>query len=167
MSTQPLVIWGTADGFLIFGSSPDAVAMCLATSRNEHPNIRENRAAISEALLPEEPFVSVSLTDRRTSHKEAAAALSAGSLMGGMIAASMRKPELGPIVLKMTGVMGKLAPIVQQADFCNSVATATTFEGQVWRNRRLTHYRSPLERAAVKTKDTDKTDAEKSADDAR
>ncbi len=148
MSAKPVGVWGTADGFLIFGSSADAVALCLATSRNEHPNIRENPRVISEVLVPEGPFVSVSLADHRSSAKEIATAMGAGSMMGGMVAASMPKPELRPVVNKITSLIGKLVPVVQQADFFQSVASTTTFDGQMWRNRSVTHYKSPDEGAA-------------------
>ena len=149
MSPKPVGVWGTADGFLIFGSSADAVALCLATSRNEHPNIRNNATAMGEAIVPEGPFVSVSLTDRRTSSKDIAMTLSASSMMGGMVAASIPKPELRPVVTKMVSIMGKLAPVVQKADFYKSVASTTTFDGQLWRTRAVTHYESPAERAAA------------------
>ena len=78
-----------------------------------------------------------------------ATAMSAASMMGGMVAASIPKPELRPIVKKLTSMMGKLAPVMQQADFYNSVASTTTFDGQMWRNRCVTHYRSPAERSSA------------------
>ncbi|MFQ5805107.1 MAG: tetratricopeptide repeat protein, partial [Phycisphaerae bacterium] len=64
MSPQP-VVWGVADGHLIFGTSADAVALCLATARGEHPNIRTNARVMGQAIVPSGPFTSVKLTDRR------------------------------------------------------------------------------------------------------
>lgn len=147
MSPKPVGVWGTADGFLVFGSSADAVALCLATSRNQHPNIRQNSAMIREAIVPDEQFVSVSLTDHRTTNKDVAAAMTTASMVGGMMAASVPKPELRPIVAKLTGLITRLAPLVQHANFRKSVASTTTFNGQLWRTRSVTHYQSPAERS--------------------
>ena len=56
------MVWGVADGWLILGTSADAVATCLETAAGKHPNIRSNDRVMSEALLPEGPFTSVTFT---------------------------------------------------------------------------------------------------------
>jgi tetratricopeptide (TPR) repeat protein len=155
MSPKPIGVWGVVDDYLVFGSSADAVALCLATSQGEHPNIQSNESAISEAIIPDGPFVSLSLSDRRTTSKDAAMAMGAASMMGGMVAASIPKPELRPVVMKMTSIIGKLAPVAKKVDFYKSVASSTTFDGQMWRCRSVTHYQSPTERSAAEDENQD------------
>ena len=130
MSPQPIGVWGTADGFLIIGSSAKAVALCLETSKGKHPNIKSNATVMSEAIMPDGPFVSVSLSNRRTTAKEIATAMGTASMMGGMVAASMAKPEVRPVVNAMIGILGKLAPVIRKVDFYKSYAATTTFDGR-------------------------------------
>ena len=147
MSPQPAV-WSAVDGYLILGTSADAVALCLATARGDHPSIRDNARAMSEAIVPAGPFASVSLTDRRSLGEELATGLGFASMVSGMIGAFVPEPKVRPVLTKISGMLGKLAPVVRKIDFYKSGATHTTFDGQVWRCRGVTHYVSPAERAA-------------------
>ena len=45
-------------------------------------------------------------------------------------------------------MLTKLTPVVRKIDFYKSKAAHTTFDGQTWRSRGVTHYFSPAERAA-------------------
>ena len=150
MSPQPAV-WGAVDGYLILGTSADAVALCLATARGDHPGIRDNARAMSEAIVPAGPFASVSLTDRRNLGDDLAAGLGVASVVSGMIGAFVPEPKVRPVLTKISGMLGKLAPVVRKIDFYKSGATHTTFDGQVWRSRGVTHYVSPAERVAKGT----------------
>jgi hypothetical protein len=147
MSPEPAV-WGVTDGYLIFGSSADAVGLCLATARGEHPNIRENARAMSEALVPTGSFASVALIDRRNLGKELATGIGIASMVTGMFGAFIPEPEARPIIAKFSGILNKLAPVARKIDFYKSTASHTTFDGQTWRTHGVTHYFSPAERAA-------------------
>jgi tetratricopeptide (TPR) repeat protein len=150
MSPQPAV-WGVADGYLIFGSSADAAALCLATARGEHPNIRENARVMSEALVPTGPFASATLTDRRNLGEELAVGMGVGSMVCGMLGAVVPDPKVRPVIGKISGMLAKLTPVLRKIDFYKSTASQTTFDGQTWHTRGVTHYFSPTERA---TRDT-------------
>ena len=146
MLPQP-VVWGVADGHLIFGSSADAVALCLATAKGEHPNIRQNARVIGEALVPEGPFASVALTDRRALGKELAQVIGVISMASGMATMAIPDPEIRPVISKLAGMLGKLTPVVSKIDFYKSAATHCTFDGRAWHTRMVTHYVTPEERA--------------------
>lgn len=147
MSPQPAV-WGVANGYLIFGSSADAVALCLATAKGEHPNIRSNARVMSEAIVPTGPFASVTLTDQRGLGEELATGIGIASMVTGMMGTFIPEPEVRPVIAKIAGILAKLTPVVRKIDFYKSAASHTTFDGQAWHSRSVTHYSSPAERAA-------------------
>lgn len=147
MSPEP-VVWGVADGYVIMGSSPEAIALCLATARGDHPNIRNNEQVMKEALIPAGPFASVSLTDYRNLSGELEEGLGIATMMTGMMSAFIPDPKARPVIAKISGILGKLIPVVTKVDFYKSSATQLTFDGKVWHTRTVTHYFSPEERAA-------------------
>ncbi len=147
MSPSP-VVWGVADGFLIFGTSVDAVTLCLAAGRGEHPNIRENPRAMSESLVPDGPFAGVSLTDQRAFGEELAAGFGIGSMLTGMAGAFVPIPEVRPVLGKISSILSKLMPVARKIDFFKSKATHVTFDGRAWHVRGVSHYFSPEERSA-------------------
>lgn len=152
MAPQPVAVWGVADGYLIWGSTGDAVALCLATAKGEHPSIRANALAMSEAIVPEEPFVGLSLTDQRKMGEEMAAGMGLGSMMTSMMGAFIPEPRVRPLFAKIGSILNKMIPVVQKIDFYKSTAKHTTFDGQAWHTRRVTHMVSPDERASGGTK---------------
>jgi hypothetical protein len=148
MSPQPFV-WGVADGHLIFGDRADAVALCLDTAKGNHPNIRTNKRAMAEAVLPDGSFHSMSLTDQRGLGQELAGMIGVVSMMSGMMTMAIPEPEVRKVISKLAGMLAKLTPVVSKINFFRSVATCTTFEGSAWRTRMVTHYVPPEEREAV------------------
>ncbi len=146
MSPEP-VIWGVADGYLIFGTSADAVALCLATAKGEHPNVRNNNRAMKEALIPPGPFVSMSLTNLRSQGEQIEVGLGIASMAMGMMGAFIPEPAIRPVLTGISGILGKLGPVVRKIDFYKSKAAYTTFDGQVWHSYGVTHYFTPEERA--------------------
>jgi hypothetical protein len=150
VSPQP-VVWGTADGYLVFSSSAEALVLCLETAKGAHPSIRENARVMEEAIVPSGPFASVTLTDERKFGEELATGIGMVSMMTGMMTMAMPDREAQRIVTKIAGMLAKLAPVVRKVDFYKSTATHTTFNGQAWHSRSVTHYFSPAERAGAQT----------------
>ncbi|MCK4341538.1 MAG: tetratricopeptide repeat protein [Phycisphaerae bacterium] len=147
MSPEPMV-WGVAEGHLIFGTSDDVVALCLATADGAHAGIRENQRAMSEAIVPAGPFTSVTLTDQRKLGEELAMGIGMVSMVSGMMTMAIPDPEIRPVISKIAGMLAKLTPVVRKIDFYKSTANHTTFDGQAWHTHMVTHYVSPAERAA-------------------
>lgn len=145
MSPQP-VIWGVQGGFLIFGSSVDAIDLSMATARGDHPSIRNNERAMSEAIVPEGPFAAVSLTDLRNLGQGLEEGFGIAAMVTGMMGAFIPEPKVQPVVTKISAMLGKIAPVVRKIDFYKSMSSCTTFEGTLWRTRAVTHYFSPEER---------------------
>jgi tetratricopeptide (TPR) repeat protein len=145
LAPQPAV-WGVVDGYLIIGSSADAVALCLETSRGEHPGIRENTRLMSEMLIPDGPFSAVSLTDYRQFGEHLAKGIGIASMVGGVASAMIPDDDARLVFGKISGMFSKLAPVVLKIDFYKSVASYTTFDGQTYYTQTVTHYRSPEER---------------------
>jgi hypothetical protein len=52
------------------------------------------------------------------------------------------------VIAKISGVLGKLTPVVRKINFYKSSASLITCEGLIYRSRSVTHYFSPEERAA-------------------
>lgn len=150
MLPQPAV-WGVADNHLVIASSAEAAALCLATARGAHPGIRKNPRVMAEALLPDGPFEEISLTDERELGEGIAKGLGIVSMVSGMIGSFMPDQQLRGVFAKVSGIVNKLTPVARKIDFYKSTATLTTFDGQRWRTRSVTHYFSPAERAAKGT----------------
>ncbi|MBN2446804.1 MAG: DUF3352 domain-containing protein, partial [Phycisphaerae bacterium] len=146
ISPEP-VVWGVIDNQLVIGSSADTVALCLATARGEHPNVRENARVMKEAIFPDGTFTMVSLVDQRKLGEEMSELMGALSMGVGMFAALVPEPEARPIVAKIGAICGKLTPILRKIDYFKSTASQTTFDGRTWHTRSVTNYFSPEERA--------------------
>ena len=135
MSPQPTV-WGVVDGYMIFGTTEEAVALCLATAQGEHPGVRENQRVMSEALIPPGTYTSVSLVDQRGLGDELAEGIGIATMVTGMLGASVPDQEARLIVGKIAGVLQKLTPVVRKIDFYKSTARYSTFDGQIWHTPR-------------------------------
>jgi tetratricopeptide (TPR) repeat protein len=150
MLPQPAV-WGVAEGYLVVATSADAAALCLATARGDHPGIRKNARVMAEAIIPDGPFASVSLTDERGFGEGLAKGIGMVSMISGMMGSFVPEPRLRSIIAKVTGILTKLTPVVRKIDFYKSTASLTTFDGQKWCTRKVTHYLSPAERTPRST----------------
>ena len=102
---------------------------------------------MSEAIIPDGPFASIVLTDWRNLGEDLAAGVGIGSMVCGMMGAAVPDPEARPVLGKISSILSKLAPVARKIDFFKSTSSCTTFDGQVWHSRGVTHYLSPAERA--------------------
>lgn len=148
MSPKPFV-WGVADGQLIFATSADAVALCLATARGEHPNIMNNDTIMKEGLIPKGPFTEASYSDLRGLGDQIAEGLGVATMITGMMGSFIPEPAVRPILGRISTILGTLTPVVQKIDFYKSQGSLTTFDGQKWINHKVTNYFSPEERSGV------------------
>jgi len=147
MSPIPMVC-GVKDGYLILAGSDAAVVTCFDTAAGKHPNIRKNERVMAEALIPNGPFDSISLTDMRKLGEQIAGVLGVVSMVGGMATMAM-PPEVQPIVAKIMGMVAKLGPVATKLNFYKSTATSSTFDGKVWHVKTVTNYVAPSERTAA------------------
>jgi hypothetical protein len=146
MTPQPIV-WGVADGYLILGSSVNAIELILDTAAGQHPNIRENDRAMSELIQPDGTFVSMSLTDYRNLARDLTALVGMISLSSGMASAMIPDPKARQIVGKLAGMLAKLNTVFAKMTFFKSTASVTTFDGTAYRTHMVTNYVAPSERA--------------------
>lgn len=142
ISPQPAVC-GVADGYLIFGTSAEAVALALATASGDHPNVTKNAQLIAEAVLPDGGFQSISFSDRRALGKEIRKVLEVIPMVGGMATIAIPDPKVQRIATKVLGMVAKLGPVAGKIDFYKSTATCTTFDSGGWRVHSVTNYREP------------------------
>jgi len=142
MSPQP-VVWGTADGHLIFASSQEAVLACLDTAAGNHDGVRKNPRVTSEWIAPKGPFTTVSLSDQRELGEGLAKML--GMLAMGVNVAGMQAqdPQARTLITSLSGILTKLAPVARKIDFIESTAALKTFDGKGWSNRQVTHFEAP------------------------
>ncbi len=146
MNPMPMAVWGTADGKLIAGSSISAIEMCLDTAKGSHPGLDKNARVMAEAIVPEEDFFSATLNDQRNLGKELQEAIGIVSFISGMMPMAIPDPEPRAIIGKIAGMIAKLSPVAGKIDFFKSTSTCTTFDGQNFWTKQVTHYVSPEER---------------------
>jgi hypothetical protein len=145
MQPQPSVL-GVANGYAIFGTSADAVALGLATAAGEHPSIKKNAQVMGEALVPDGKFRSMSFTDKRKLGQEIADVLGVVGMFGGMAAMAIPDPQAQQALNKGLQMVLKLGPVAKKIDFYKSSASYASFDGRVWHTRGATNYKSPAER---------------------
>ncbi|GMU84041.1 MAG: hypothetical protein AMXMBFR47_39110 [Planctomycetota bacterium] len=148
MMSQPAV-WGVAEGHLVLASSADAAALCLETARGKHPGIRKNARLMAETVIPSGPFTNVSLTDQRRLGEELAEGMGIASMITGVMGSFVPDPHARTVLTKIAGMFMKLAPVLRKIDFYKSTASYTTFDGQKWRTRQVTHYLSPTDGKSI------------------
>ncbi|MCP4249241.1 MAG: hypothetical protein GY778_19530, partial [bacterium] len=145
MQPMPFVL-GVRDGYIMGGSSADALALCLNTAAGKHPNIRKNDRVMAEALVPDGPCSAVTFSDLRSLGQDLAMVTGVISMVGGMAAMAV-PPDIQPIVAKVMGIVAKLGPVVAKIDFYKSTATLAQFDGKAYHIKYATNYASPAERA--------------------
>ncbi len=150
MMATPAVC-GVRDGWLLIGSSEDAVLLCLATAAGTHDNVRQNKRLMAEALVPDGPVNTITFTDHRGVAKQIAQVLTGVSYAGGFVAMVVPDPDAQKAIMKVFGIVSKLAPIVAKVDFFKSSASYIQSDGNVWRSHGVTHYLSPEERSPTET----------------
>jgi hypothetical protein len=64
-------------------------------------------------------------------------------MVGTMVSASIPDPEAQKAIGIVCGILGKLAPVVEAINFYDSSAAVTTFDGNAWHVRSVTHYVAP------------------------
>ena len=139
MAPQPMIC-GVQDGWLICGSSEDAVLLTLATGRGEHQNARENAELMARALVPESPAGMVSFRDHSQDAQAMAGVLGSLSMMAGMAGMAIPDEDARDAVMKVFGIIAKLAPVVAAIDFYESSSAHSTFDGDRWHALSVTHY---------------------------
>lgn len=153
MVTHPLVamfirpVYGVADGYLIVGTSSQAIEACLATSRGERPSVAQNDRVQREGVIPKGAVASASFSDLTTLGRDIAQVLSMLGMFSAMIP---DEPEARP-VKAMIGIAGKLAPVAMKIDFLQSTSSATTFDGKAWHTKSVINYRPPKADATAAT----------------
>lgn len=146
---QPPFVCGIRDGYLILGTTADAVALCLATAAGEHPSIKENKEVMAEAVRPKGTFRSISFADKRNTGKDLAELVGAVSLAGGLAGAMIPDAENRQLLMKVLGMVAKLRPVFQKLDFYKSTSKCCSFDGKAWYSRSVTNYRPPPKRATA------------------
>lgn len=134
---------GVVDGWMIVASSPGAVRLCRATAAGEHANVRDNEVLMAAAIVPDGPVRSIHFTDHTGTAREIADMLRGLAMTGGMAAGAIPDPEAKEILGELCGLLGRLAPVVEEIDFYRSGASATSLDGKAWRTRSVTHYVPP------------------------
>jgi tetratricopeptide (TPR) repeat protein len=141
--SQQKTLAGVDDGWLVFGSSPEAVLLTRATAAGDHPNVLENTELMGAALAPEGPAIMVTFTDHAGDAAEAGNAIRSMAMVGGMIGGMIPEPDAQTIISRIIGIVSGLAPVVEAIDFYDTSSSHITFDGQTWRTRSVTHYADP------------------------
>ncbi len=139
-------VCGVREGYLVFGTSEDAVALCFATSAGNHPNVTKNEQLMAEIVRPDGPFELMAFNDQRHLGEEIEAFIQGLSFGAGMAVNFIPNPKAKMTIGRVLGMVAKLGPVARKIDFYKSTSTLTTIEGNRWRTRSVTHFKSPAER---------------------
>ncbi len=144
MQMQPIV-WGTADGYLIFGSSAKPIGLCLKTMAGKGTGISGNARFQSEGIMPKGPFVRASFSDTSRTAEEMQSGLSAITMGLGMMTAFAPVPdeEGGKILKAIPSITGKLIKVADKMNFFQSEAELSTFDAKGWRCTAYANYKDP------------------------
>ncbi len=145
MMQLPPIVWGTAEGYLIFGSGAKPISTCLKTLAGEHPGISKNPRFQKEGVKPDSGFVSASFTDTSKTAENLQAALTGITMgLGMMTTFAPAQAEEGSKFFKaIPAITGKLVKVVARLNFFLSESTATSFDGKTWRSTSVTNYKDP------------------------
>lgn len=145
MVLRPVV--GVQDDWLVIAKSADTVNKCLAVSKGDAPSILKNDRFREEGLVPEGPVQGLSFEDLSRRGEEWAGAAAAIGMFGGMAAGMMppeAPPELRGLIQGATGIVAKIAPVLQRIDFYSAQSSVTVREGDgAIRKRTLVTYKRP------------------------
>ncbi len=140
---------GVVDGYLMMGDSADAIALCRDTAAGKHPNITKNQRIMNMASIPQGSFTGVEFTDKRNTGKTLAGLISGISMGGSMAMMAIPDPQQQKMLVKVLGMIAKLAPVAQKINFYESSSSYTTFDGMVWMTKEVTNYREKEHRASA------------------
>ena len=134
-------IYGFADGFVIIGSSENAINRCLRTARGESPSVRENKRFQEEGLMPPGPVTAISFADKSQMGQQLAQLMGMLGMIGQMV--PMPEGEGAQVVRTIFNMLQKLAPAVARINFYQSEASVSTFDGRIYRTETVTNYKKP------------------------
>ncbi len=140
---------GVVDGYLMMGTSADAIALCRDTAAGKHPNVTKNKRIMETASIPQGSFTGVEFTDKRGTGKKLAGVISGISMGGSMAMMAIPDPQQQKILVKVLGMIAKLAPVAQKINFYESSSSYTTFDGLVWATHEVTNYVEKEHRAST------------------
>lgn len=159
MMQMPPIVWGTAEGYLIFGSGSKPIATCLKTLNGKGPGISGNQRFRNEGIIPKGDFVSASFTDTSRTAEELQSALGAVTMSMGMVTAFANIPdeEGGKVLKAIPSITGKLIKVADRLNFFKSESELSTFDSEGWRCTAYTNYKDP---ASIKAAPDDEDDDE-------
>lgn len=140
---------GVQDGWMMFGSSGDALALTDQVAKGLAPNVRSNKELMRHAIIPEGPVQSASFNDYSGIAEEVSGMLIMASSMGGMFTSSIPNAKERQMANKLIGMVGRLAPVIAEIDFFESGSTIASFDGKAWTTHSVTNYAAPRKRAVV------------------
>lgn len=130
---------GVHGGYLIIGSSANAVGSVLATAAGDQPNILDSATFNADGILPTGPVYSISFTDMRGSYRETAQMLGMAGGFGSIIVANL-PPEQAQVAQSVLGIITKLAPVIAAMDFYQSEATVVEYDGRKFMTTQVVTY---------------------------
>lgn len=134
---------GVKDGWLMFGSSGDALALTDEVAAGRAPNVRSNEALMGRALIPDGPVQAASFSDYSGIAEEFSGALMMFSSMGGMMTANIPNAEDRRMANRLISMVGRLAPVIAEIDFYDSGSVIASFDGKGWMTHSVTNYKAP------------------------
>jgi hypothetical protein len=147
LAMLPAWTLGVQGDWLIAGTSPDSVGLCLATAAGRHPSVVKSPRFQAEGIRVAGSVQSVSFTELGDHGAGMAQGFLVANFYAGMIAGmTSEKKSDAPAPRPFQGMMRlltRLQPVFAQIDFMSSSATVTTFDGSAWRTDSVVNYQAP------------------------
>ncbi|MBC8451247.1 MAG: hypothetical protein H8D72_00910 [Planctomycetes bacterium] len=145
------MLCGVQDGWMIFGSSADAVALTNATAAGESPNALTNTQLMADSVRPKGAIDAASFTNYEGKAESIADMINGLTMAGGMITAMIEDPQGQAVAGEMLSMLGKLAPVIREIDFYRSSSSVSSFDGKAWHVRSVMNYAGPRAKAEQPT----------------
>jgi hypothetical protein len=132
-------VLGVHGGYLMLGSTPEALKSVLETGSGAQANVSKNERFAREGLAPSGNVVAVSFSDLTNLGDQLSQMLQGISMVGYFV------PEAGkdPFVSTMLSMLSKAGRVAKKLDFFSSTASVSTMEGKEMEVRMVTTFREP------------------------
>lgn len=137
------ILCGVKDGWMIFGSSPDAVVLTEEVAAGTAPNVSTNAALMADAMTAEGPVSMANFSDYSGIAPGIADGLMGLTMMGSMVTGMIEDPQGQKVAKTALRMLGELAPVIREIDFFRSGSSVANFDGSAWYIHSVTNYAGP------------------------
>lgn len=141
------ILCGVKDGWMVFSSSGDALALTDEVAAGNAPNVLTNEAVMADAMTVDGAVSMANFTDYSGMASGIADGIMGVTMMGGMVTAMIEDPQGQKVAQTALRMLGDLAPVIREIDFFRSGSSVANFDGTAWNIHAVTNYEGPKKAA--------------------